>query len=599
MWSRLIIFAVPPLLVLLAAALLVQLTVEREQAAVDRKAAERLTLYRQTILGEYEKYRYLPYMLARDPRATVALSMGRPTEASNRFLEEMAEQSGANLLYVMDDNGLTLATSNWRDEQSLLGQNYSFRPYFHAAMRGEEGQFFAIGATSGEPGLFLSLPTPVKGAPRGVAAVKVDMAPLERAWAEGGETVFVSDDNGVIFLSSVADWRYRTLDVLSQEVRGRISLTRQFANRDLAPLSGEPVGEGKEIRIGQQVFRHNAAEVGLLGWQLHFLVPRAETTGNSWLIWTSGLGIGLFYIVAVQVYRGRALRRASALLRQESDDLRKLNQRLVDEFEERRRVEEELRTAQRRLARSSRLAAVGQMSAAVAHELNQPLAAMRMFVAGARKLLQGGHVEAVEENLQEIDSLQFRMATLTQELKRFARPSESRIEMADIRSCVHAAEKIVRPHFEETGVCLEMRLPAEDIILETAPLKVEQVLVNLMRNGADSAVSCETGKVIVKVEQADAGVLVSVADNGPGIPDELIEKIFDPFFTTKLNDGGLGLGLAISDRIAEDLGGSLSVENGDKGGAVFRLFLSSSEQEDGGAEVKAATKATREKPGVI
>ncbi|WP_417685623.1 sensor histidine kinase [Roseibium sp.] len=570
---RMAIFAVPPLVVMIAAALLVQLTVEREEAAVDRKAAERLTLYRQTILGEYEKHRYLPYMLARDPRATVVLSMGEPTEASNRFLEEMAEKSGANLLYVMDRNGLTLASSNWREPQSLIGQNYSFRPYFHAALRGEEGQFFAIGATSGEPGLFLSLPTPVRGEPNGVAAVKVDMAPLERTWSEGGETVFVADANGVIFLSSRPEWRYRTLDRLTPEVREHIAMTRQFAAKELIPLSDTPIGHGKEFRIGEEAFRHNSASVGLLGWQLHFLVPRGEIGRSKWVIWSTGLGIGLFYILAVQIYRGRALRRASALLRQESRELRELNERLVEEVEERRRVEAELRTAQNRLARSSRLAAVGQMSAAVAHELNQPLAAMRMFVAGARKFLRGGNIDAVEENLQEIDSLQFRMATLTQELKRFARPSESRIEMVDLRSSVETAAKMVRPHLDETGVRLDLRLPDEPIVTETAPLKVEQVLVNLMRNGADSAAAGEDAEVIVSARRIDAGVEIIVADNGAGIPAELRDKIFDPFFTTKLNDGGLGLGLAISDRIAEDLGGSLRVDDSCIGGAAFRLFL--------------------------
>lgn len=573
MRNRIVIFILPPLAILAVAALLVQAMVLRQAVAVDRKASERLTLYRQTILGEYEKYRYLPYMLARDPRAQIALRLGQPTETSNRFLEDVAEKSGAELLYMMDLDGLTLASSNWRQDWSLVGQNYGFRPYFHAALRGEEGQFFAIGATSGEPGLFLSLPTPVEGDPIGVAAVKVDMEPLEKAWEEGGETVFVSDGNGVIFLTSVGAWRYRTLEPLSDDVRASISAARQFADKSLDTLPDIPVRAEKELIIGGQTYRHNAADVGLLNWKLHFLMPKGETAKLSWPIWASAIGVSLLYIVAVLIFRGRALRKASALLKKESNDLRELNQRLVEEVEERRRVEAELRTAQNRLARSNRLAAVGQMSAAVAHELNQPLSAMRMFVAGARKLLLGGKIGAVEENLKEIDLLQHRMAALTQELKRFARPAESRIERADIRECVKIAAKIVQPHFDKTGVELSLCLPEAPVRIETAPLKVEQILVNLLRNGADSAQKRDSGLVALNLLSSTKGLEITVADNGAGIPEELKEQIFDPFFTTKLDEGGLGLGLAISGRIADDLGGTLTVENGHLGGAAFRLNL--------------------------
>ncbi|MEP2894574.1 ATP-binding protein [Roseibium sp.] len=587
MSTRLLLLALPPIAVLLIASLLVQLMVEQDRETVDHKAAERLTLYRQTILGEYEKYRYLPYMLARDPRATVVLNMGRPTESTNRFLEEVAEKSGADLLFVMDRHGRTLAASNWRDELSLVGQSYAFRPYFHTALKGKEGQFFAIGATLGEPGLFLSLPSPVNGEPNGVAVVKVDMEPLEQAWAKGGETVFASDANGVIFLASVADWRYRTLQELSDDVRSQITATRQYADQPLTALSQSPLGNEKVVTVDGHTYRHNSAQVGLLGWTLHFLVPIEETRKNIWPIWASAIGLSLLYLVGLLIQRGRVLRQASALLRQESQGLRELNQRLVDEVDERRRVEEELRNAQMRLARSSRLAAVGQMSAAVAHELNQPLAALRMFVAGARKLLESGNVPAVEDNLKEIDSLQHRMATLTQELKRFARPAESRIEVVDLRTSIAAAEKIARSRFEEDGVKLHLRLPDEPLNLETAPLKVEQVLVNLLRNGADSAAKAEAGEVILETGRQGESVVVSVSDNGSGVPVDLREKIFDPFFTTKLSNGGLGLGLSISDRMAEDLGGSLQVKPSASGGATFVFTLPAPE----GAERDATPRA--------
>lgn len=563
----------PPLLVFAAAAVLVQVLAARYEDAVDRKAGERLTLYRETILGEYAKYRYLPYVLARDPRATSVLNAPEGVDAANRFLQELAEVSGASLLYVMDADGKTLVASNWREPLSLVGRNYGFRPYFAEAMQGREGRFFATGATTGEPGLFLSRPTPVDGPPRGAAIVKVDMRPLERAWADGGEIVFASDAHGVIFLSSVADWRYRTLDPLAPPVRQLIESTRQYADRPLEPLGTGTARGSPVMEIAGHRYRRSSIDVGLLGWTLHFLTPVKETRRELWMVWASASGVGLLYVLVIVAMRGRAFRRASLVLRRESAELRELNERLVDEVEERRRVERELREAQAGLDRANRLAAVGQMSAAVAHELNQPLAALRMFVAGARLFLDKGEQASVRENLDEIESLQHRMASLTQELKRFARPGESKIETVDLRDSVAAAVKIAAPRFEETGVALSLDLPGEALTVKTAALRVEQILLNLLRNAADAASHGEAGRVRLSARRGDGEIVVSVADNGAGVPDDLKDRIFDPFFTTKLSSGGLGLGLSISGSIADDLGGSLVLHSNDAGGATFDLHV--------------------------
>jgi len=573
MSTRWLILLLPPVLMVAAAAVLAYVFQELDDDNVDRIAAERLTLYQQTIIGEYQKYRYLPYMIARDPRATAAIGLGQPVESANRFLEEMAENSGADLLYVMNSAGTTLAASNWQKPLSLVGRNYGFRPYFMSAMRGEEGQFFAIGLTTGRPGLFLARPTPVEGDPVGVAVVKVDTSELENAWAEGGELVFATDADGVIFLSSQPEWRYRTLAELPSATRDAIASSQKYANEPLTPISDAPVTGPNQLTIDGQAYRHNSTDVDLLGWKLHFLVPQAEAHKSLLPIWVITLTLCLLYAVIVLGLRGQRLRRASAALRQESADLKELNQRLVGEIKERRRVEHALLEAQRGLARSNRLAAVGEMSAAVVHELSQPLAALRMFVAGTRKFLEKGDTHTAAQNLQEIESLQMRMASLTQELKRFARPGESRIETVDLRDSILAAEKIVRPRFEETGVALKIEMPDQPLIVETAPLRIEQILVNLLRNGADATAAEDNGEVRLHILETGDTVVVRVLDNGPGIPMDLRDRVFDPFFSTKTSAEGMGLGLAISMRIAEDLGGDLAVSANVPRGAAFELTV--------------------------
>ncbi|MEP4769133.1 MAG: ATP-binding protein [Roseibium sp.] len=563
----------PPLILVSAASVLVQLFMELDEDSVDLKAGERLTLYRQTILGEYQKFRYLPYMIARDPRATSALGLGHPVVSANQFLEEMAQNSGAEILYVMNEDGTTLAASNWQEPQSLVGRNYAFRPYFKAAMQGREGQYFAIGMTTGRPGLFLARPTPVEGTPNGVAVVKVDTSQLERAWVEGGELVFASDADGVIFLSSQPEWRYRTLSALSPDARKKLAAARKYVGQALEPISKGAVRSSNSLTIDGKVYRHNSTEVGLLGWNLHFLVPAEETHTSALPIWAVTFTLCLLYAVVVLVMRGRRLRKTSVELRQESADLKQLNTRLVGEIQERRRVEHELLEAQRGLARSNRLAAVGEMSAAVVHELSQPLAALRMFVAGTRKFLENGDTDTAAENLHEIDSLQMRMANLTQELKKFARPGESRIEKVDLRESIRAAEKLVRPRFEETSVRLVLEFPDDSLDVETAPLRVEQILTNLLRNGADAAVGEDNAEVRLEASHDGGMIRLRITDNGPGIPEDLMERIFDPFFSTKTSSEGMGLGLAISMRLAVDLGGSLSVSANLPKGARFDLTL--------------------------
>ncbi len=569
---RRLLLLLPPLAVLAAAVLAADWAEERSRERSDAGARERLTLYRETILRELEKYRYLPYIVARDPRAVGVLSDPAETDAANRFLKDLAATTGADALYVMDGKGLTVAASNFDTANSFMGRNYAFRPYFQAALDGEEGRFFAVGATTGEPGFFFARSTPSGVQPRGVVVVKVDMDRLERNWREGGETVIVTDVHGVVFLGTRDDWRYASIAPLDDMVVAAIRSDRQYGGERLQSLQEGPA-HATDLTIEGTAYRQARLRVGLLDWSIHYFTPLTEVRAPRGTVWAAAFALILVYAVALLFLRSRRLGRVTAGLRQDAAGLRDLNRRLVDEVEERRRVERELRETQADLARASRLAAVGQMSAAVAHELNQPLAALGMFVSGARLYHQRGEAAEVLENLDEIDALRLRMASLTQELKRFARPGESRIETVDLRECLKTSAKLVRPRIEETGVALQLHITSADLLATTAPLRVEQVLVNLIRNAIDACQGEPEPRVEARAWSEGTTAMIEVADNGAGIPEDLRERIFEPFFTTKPAAAGLGLGLAISARIVEDLGGGLSVREGRSGGACFVLSL--------------------------
>lgn len=569
---RRLLLLLPPLAILAAASLAADWAEDRSRERSDASARERLTLYRETILRELEKYRYLPYIVARDPRAVGVLSDPAETEAANRFLKDLAATTGADALYVMDRSGLTVAASNFDTAQSFMGRNYAFRPYFQTALEGGEGRFFAVGATTGEPGFFFARSTPAGQRPQGVVVVKVDMDRLERNWQEGGETVIVTDVHGVVFLGTREDWRYASIAPLDDMVVAAIRSDRQYGGQRLRSLQEGPA-HATELSIDGTDYRQSRLRVGLLDWSIHYFTPTSDVRAPRGTVWAAALAVILLYAIGLLFLRSRRLGRLTAGLREDAASLRDLNRRLVDEVDERRRVERELRATQADLARASRLAAVGQMSAAVAHELNQPLAALGMFVSGARLYQQRGEAGAVLENLDEIDALRLRMANLTQDLKRFARPGESRIETVDLRDCLKTSAKLVRPRVEETGVALQLHLSTAALVADTAPLRVEQVLVNLIRNAIDACLAASEPRVEARAWSEDGKALIEVSDNGTGIPEGLRERIFEPFFTTKPAASGLGLGLAISARIVEDLGGSLTLREARGGGACFVLCL--------------------------
>ncbi len=572
-WLRRLLLLVPILVMWAAAFLLSRQLLETAVFEADEKAHERLTLYEETILGELDKFRYLPYIIARDARADAALTEAGRRQTANLFLQDLTSASGAAALYIMDVSGTTVSASNWDQPRNFLGENYSFRPYFQQALQHGTGDYFAIGSTTGEPGFFFARAMPVEGAPLGVAAVKVDMRPLEKSWADGGEAVFVTDQHGIVFLSSHGDWRYRTIAPLSDAVRQQISGSRQYGEQALLPLSIETEPGEPWSMLGGTEYRHAHTDFGFDGWRLHFLTPASDIASGTWIVWSiAGVG-SLLYLVLLQYLSGRALGRTSAQLRLESAALRELNERLVDEIDERRRVERELRRTEGDLARAGKLAAVGQMSAAVAHELNQPLTAMRMFIAGARVFLDKNDQKSVEDNLGEIDHLQMRMAAITRELKRFSRPVDDRLEVTSLSGCIDASLKLNAGLIAEKNVTVERNMPDRDILLETLPLRLEQVLVNLLRNGIEACGERVDPTLLISASVENDAVSIGVEDNGSGIEDDVRDKIFDPFVSTKLENGGLGLGLSISYRLIKDLGGDIQVSESVLGGARFDVCL--------------------------
>jgi two-component system C4-dicarboxylate transport sensor histidine kinase DctB len=439
---------------------------------------------------------------------------------------------------------------------------------------------------------------------------------------DASEPLVVTDDHGVIFLSSVPAWKYHTIRPLPGRVADSIYQARQYAQQPIAPLPVTIVraleGNAQILRIGggRSAPRYLASRHGMgdPDWHLITMSPvdPVDADARNTTIVT---GFGYVSLVLLAFYwrmrraRVREVMRSRALLQkayaelnqrvaERTADLSEANEQLHKEVAERIRAEQELRAAHDELIQASKLAALGQMAAGITHELNQPLAALRGFSDNTRVLLERGDQASARENLEAIAALTERMGKITNQLKLFvgrARPRSARAPIVRaLRNVVGLLQKRLQ------GVELEFVLSnvaahaggdadvdgasggreplnlADDhpeLVAHCDDLRLEQVLINLLGNALDAIAGMSSSRITVEVETADATLSITVGDNGPGIPDDVLPRLFEPFFTTKEMGQGLGLGLAISSSIARDCGGSLVARNAPDGGALFILTL--------------------------
>ena len=554
--------------------------VGRGVEAAARQAAPHLV----SLISVLERYQTLPPILSED-RAIIEAASGSPEGTLNERLARFAESTGADAVYLMDENGWTVAASNWRQPKTFLGQNYGFRPYFKTALAGSPGEYYAVGATTGVPGYFVSHPVEDgRAGIVGVIAVKVDLRNLEANWAAPEGDIFITDRNGVIVLSGRESWRFRTVAALDSDTRELIAARRQFGEEDLSPIGMER--RGRVVTIGGERFVEHVAEVGRLGWMLHFLSPYRQVRERSRLIMAM-IAVLLLSLAAFILFRRS--QRAQGLLvssERERDELNRLNLDLEREIVERRQAETRLKHAQNDLKRASRLAALGQLAASVSHELGQPLSAMKTYIAGAHLPDPAGEGAGRRETdrggelLQRLDRLLDRMSETTKQLQFFAGREGEAFEDVMLADVVAGALETMHPAIRSEGVELQYGIENPDTIVRGGRARLEQVLVNMIRNALDSMQDCPRKHLSIATLESEGRATIVVRDTGRGIEGGLETTIFEPFVTTKSSGEGMGLGLAISAEIVKGHGGTLSARNREGGGAEFAMELPVSEKVD-------------------
>lgn len=545
----------------------------KRQAMADdaQRASQQLGLYANALHTLIERYRALPAVLALDPELIAALRgpVSEPVQdALNRKLERINGAANSSTLELLDRTGMAIAASNWRLPSSYVGSNYGFRPYFKQTRSQGSGRFYAVGVTSGVPGYFLaSAVNDEHGRFLGAMVVKLEFPELEREWRQGNDILLVSDARGITFIANQDGWRYRELQPLSGADRAELAETRQYDKQPLVPLQHQVLTRFADnshlarVQGPEGVAEYLWERLPLQGedWTLHLLrKPQVAADGRNAALGAAAVWLSLVFAALFVSQRLRLAR-----LRQRSREA------LKRQVEERTR---ELRTAQEGLVQSAKLAALGQMSAAMAHEINQPLTTQRMQLETLRLLLDHGRYDEARRALEPLEQMLTRMAALTSHLKTFARNSPVGLrERLDLAGVVDQALHLLDTRIRSEGVEVALYL-ARPAWVRGDAIRLEQVLINLLRNALDAMADKRYKRLEIRIELDHDKWRLSVLDSGGGIAEEHLAKVFDPFFTTKPVGEGLGLGLAISYGIVHEAGGQLQAENL-PGGARLSLTL--------------------------
>jgi two-component system, NtrC family, C4-dicarboxylate transport sensor histidine kinase DctB len=568
------------------------------------EGVSRLELYVTYLQGVLEKYESLPELLANDKMMVNLLNdPGSPEriDSLNRYLETINNISDASDTYLMDNEGLTVAASNWKEEHPFVGRNFSYRPYFQEAMSGRLGRYFALGTTSSLRGYYFAYPVRQNDKILGALVIKVNIESVENNWGHTDQIFLVTDPDGVIFLTTDKDWRFRSLAPLSKETYDNVINSRRYPNATIEPLNvlGEEkkdVGRIVRIKMPQDfkakkyLLQSRAMEHA--GWNVQILTDTWKVERfvfMVFLMFASVFVLGCLFTLLLKQRRQRivdlkhfeeqarkVLQEANIKLEtrvaERTHELTEINTLLRKEIDDRKRTEIALQHTRSELIHAAKMAALGQMSASINHELNQPLAAIRSYSDNSKLFLEKGRLEDAKWNLEQISELTERMAQIGVQLKLFSRKTSGQITSIPLYGVIDGALEILTPIIRKSRVIIEVETHPANIEVKANYVLLQQVMVNIIGNALQAVENSPVREIRISSIRHEGKVSITVQDSGSGIAPEHLPHIFEPFYTTKTSGQGLGLGLTITERILKEMKGEIRVIESDSG-AKFNFIL--------------------------
>lgn len=439
------------------------------------RAELRLALYSGNLLSELRQNAIVPQLLARDPALISALDAGNFTQSSQRLITFNEEIEAASLTLLDADGRVVAAT-----DRARIGQSARDAPYFVDTLRSRDNIFTIVQDETGAFRFFYSRRVDSNQTLAGMIVVEINLQKFERAWAGISDAVLVTDSQGRIILATEPRWRGLTEQAaLTREPPSSAIFRAIQATTDWSSLPPDAYVEGEAVmRVeGRVAFR---------GWRIASFTTYASVRDKVNGVLALEIMVFAILLALAFYFLNRKTAARASLFQRESAELRALNARLQREIAERQRVQENLAVAEQTLQQSSKLAVLGEMSAAVSHELNQPLAAMKTYLAGARLLLSRNRPDEAVSSFQRIDDLIERMGAITKQLKSYARRDANQFQPVNMGDAIYSALALMEPQLRERKVDITRTLPEDPVWVMGDRVRIEQVIINLLRNAMDA-----------------------------------------------------------------------------------------------------------------
>ncbi len=538
-----------------------------------------LTLAGDSIKSELDRFRSLAVVVAAHPDVADVLAQG-DVRGQADFLIDLAGKAGPLDIVVVGTDGRELAAAS---AGALM--NHAERPYFVRAMHGALGVYHLLSSRYDRRVYLFAAPVFAPDGPvMGAVIVAADVEAVEANWRGSRPTVFFTDELGVVFVSS------RTELVLKSRT-GDVRAAAQSAEYPAGVVSALPQIDAQIVRDRHEIWEMDGGRylpdrglhltrpmpvIGLTGEALFDVAPvRQLALLQAAVAGALALAFGAFVFWATE--RRRTLAEANARLEarvmDRTAELEDVNANLLREVAERRDAQARLHQAQADLVEAGKLSALGQMSAGISHELNQPLMAIRSFAENAEAFLDKGKPDIAQQNLGRISDLARRMGRIIKNLRAFARQESAAMRDVDLVAVVDGVLEILATRLQDEAVTVAWDRPTGPLLVRGGEVRLQQVVLNLVVNALDAMDGGEDRALDIALDVHGGKATLSIRDKGPGLSDP--EKVFEPFYSTKQmpTKEGLGLGLSISYGLVQSFGGEIRGRNHPDGGAVFVVTL--------------------------
>ena len=528
---------------------------------LEQRGRSDLALASDRLTGELGRYRELAVLLADHPVVAATLAGDRGDAAD--LLRETADKTGSLDILVVSQMGRELASAS-----GSSAENHASQPYFTRASDGAIGLYHLVHDRYGQRTFLFAAPVFSDAGPvSGAVIVVVNIDAVEAVWRGARPTVFFTDELGVAFISNRSELLFMARDLVdpprTSTVDYNADILRPFMTHTVQNQQGRAVWSVEGQRYVPRTALHLTLPLPVIQMTGEALMDVAPARTFARL--QAGAAAAICLAFGAMLFLATERRRTLA----------DANIRLEAAVEARTA---ELTKAQSDLVQAGKLSALGQMSAGISHELNQPLMAIRSYAENAEAFLERGKTDIAGQNLGRIAELARRMGRIIRNLRAFAKQESEGMTDVDLASVIAAVLEITQARARAGGVDIIWDAPETSITVRGGEVRLQQVVLNLVTNAMDAMEGQTfTQRIEIDTDRSGARVDLYVRDTGPGLSEP--DRIFDPFYSTKqvTSDGtgqdGMGLGLSISYGLVQSFGGIIRGRNHPAGGAVFTVTL--------------------------